>query len=50
MTITFRSGRELQKKEEDEIKLNENEEQSEIGKENKLNRTELIEESEKSKV
>ena len=50
MTITLRSGRELQKKEEDEIKLNENEEQSEIGKENKLNITELTEESEKSKV
>ena len=38
------------KREEDEIKLNENEEQSETRKENKLNITELIEESEKSKV
>ena len=50
MAITLKSGRELQKREEDEIKMNESEEQSEIGKENKLNRTKLTEESEKSKV
>ena len=50
MAITLRSGRELQKREEYEINLNENEEQSETGKENKLNITELIEESKKSKV
>ena len=39
MAITLRSGRELQKREEDEIKLTEKEEQVETGKENKLNRT-----------
>ena len=39
MAITLRRGIELQKIEEDEIKLNENEEKSEISKENKLNRT-----------
>ena len=39
MAITLTSGRELQKREEYEINLNENEEQSETDKENKLNRT-----------
>ena len=39
MVITLRSGIEMQKREEDEIKLTEKEEQAETGKENKLNRT-----------
>ena len=50
MAITLRSGRELHKREEDEIKLIEMEEQAEIGKENKLSITELTYEKEKSKV
>ena len=41
MAITLRSGRELQKREEDEIKLVEKKEQAETSKENKLNRTKL---------
>ena len=39
MAITLTSGRELQKREEYEINLNENEDKSETDKENKLNRT-----------
>ena len=50
MAITLRSSRELQKREEDEIKLNEKEEQVENGKENKLNRTKLTDGREKSKM
>ena len=50
MAITLRSGRELQKREEDEIKLTEKEEQAKTGKENKLNITELTNKREKSKV
>ena len=44
--ITLRSGRELKKIEEYERKLIENEKQSESGKENKLYRTKLTDESE----
>ena len=50
MAITLRSGRELQKREEDEIKLVEKKEQAETSKENKLNRTKLTDERKKSKV
>ena len=50
MAITLRNGRELQKIEEDEIKLTKKEEKTETGKENKLNIIELIDEREKSKV
>ena len=50
MAITLRSGRELQKKEEEEIKLTEKEKQAEIGKENKLNKTIVTNENEQSKV
>ena len=39
IAITLRSDRELQKIEEDKIKLAKKEEQVETGKENKLNRT-----------
>ena len=38
MAVTLRSGRELQKREEEERKLNEKEEQAETGS-NKLNKT-----------
>ena len=50
MAITLRSGRELKKIEEDEIKLIEMEEHAETVKDNKLNIIELIDEREKSKV
>ena len=39
VAITLKSGRELQKREEDEIKMSEKEEQTYIGGENKLNIT-----------
>ena len=38
MAVTLRSGRELQKREEEERKLNEKEEQAETGN-NKMNKT-----------
>ena len=47
MAITLRSGKELQKKEEDEIKMTEKEKQVETSRENKLNRIGLIEERNK---
>ena len=50
MAITLRNGKELQKIEEDGIKLTEKEEQAETDKENKLNRTQLVDKIEKSKV
>ena len=50
MDITLRSGRELQKREEYEIKLTEKEEQAKTSRENKLNITELTDEREKSMV
>ena len=50
MAIKLRSGKELKKMEEEKRKLIENEEQYETRKEIKLNRTEMINESEKSKV
>ena len=39
MAVTLRSGRELQKRKEDEIRLIEKEEQAKTGKEKKLNKT-----------
>ena len=48
--ITLRSSRELQKREEDEIKLTEKEEPAKNGKENNLNRTKLTDGREKSKM
>ena len=50
MAITLRSAKELQKIEEDGIKLTKKEEQAETDKENKLNRTQLVDKIEKSKV
>ena len=50
MAIKLRSGRELQKIEEDEIKLNEKKEQAETGRENKLNIIKLIDERDKLMV
>ena len=50
MAITLRSGRELQKRKEYEIKLTEKEEQAKTSRENKLNITELTDEKEKSMV
>ena len=50
MPITLRSGKELQKIEEDEIKMTKKEKQAETGRENKLNRIGLTYEREKSMV
>ena len=48
MEVTLRSGRELQTREEDEIRLIENKEQAETGKEKKLNKTQSLDGKEKS--
>ena len=50
MAITLRSGRELQKIEEEEKKLTEKEEQVETSRENKMNNSEMTNENEKSEV
>ena len=50
IAITLRSGRESEKREEDEISLIEKEEQPKTGKEKKLNRIESSDDKEKSKV
>ena len=47
MEVTLRSGRELQTREEYEIRLIKNKEQAETGKEKKLNKTESLDGKEK---
>ena len=50
MEITLRSGRELQKRKEDEKIITEKKEKEETGKENEQNSSKLIEERRKSMV